>query len=189
MIRVRTLFRNRTLLANRLLLVMALGLTSVFANADTSGGTSTSDLADNAEALKQQSLQLNRDLLLLEEELLFPASSQIAVYLSVDVGDYFQLDSVKVKLDDNFIASELYSNRQVDALHRGGIQKLHIGNLRQGEHEISAFFTGIGPQGQAFKRAASITVEKTTAPLVLELKIVDSTQKMQPVFDIKQWQL
>ncbi|MDO3384617.1 AraC family transcriptional regulator [Gilvimarinus sp. SDUM040013] len=147
------------------------------------------DLADNAEALKQQSLQLNRDLLILEEELLFPASSQMAVYLSLDVGDYFGLDSVKVKLDDDFISSELYTKRQVDALHRGGIQKLYVGNLRQGEHEISAFFTGIGPNGQAYKRATSITIEKTTAPLVLELKIVDSSQKLQPVFDIKQWEL
>ncbi|WP_232301131.1 AraC family transcriptional regulator [Gilvimarinus agarilyticus] len=144
---------------------------------------------DETEALKQQVLELNRDLLILEEELLYPANSQVAVYLSLDVGEYFALDAVKLKLDDEFVASELYTPKQVDALMRGGIQKLYLGNIKSGQHEISAFFTGIGPQGQPYKRAASVTVDKTTAPLVLELRIVDSTSKLQPVFDIKQWEL
>lgn len=149
-------------------------------------------LADNPtadiEALKQRALELNRDLLILEEELLYPASSQVAIYLSVDVGQYFALDAVKVHVDNTLVASELYSAAQVDALHKGGVQRLYIGNVRAGEHEISAFFTGKGPQGQDYKRAASISVDKTTAPLVLELRIVDSTAQLQPVFDIKQWE-
>lgn len=147
------------------------------------------DPAADIEALKQRTLELNRDLLILEEELLYPASSQIAVYLSVDVGDYFALDAVKVHIDDTLVASELYSRAQVEALHKGGVQRLYIGNIRAGEHEISAFFTGKGPQGQDYKRAAAVTVDKTTAPVVLELRIVDSTAKLQPVFDIKQWEL
>lgn len=176
----------RLLIATRL--ILALTLCALPALAQTPPAAANHP-ADSAESLKQQALQLNRDLLILEEELLFPANSQMALYLSMDVGHYFQLDSVKVKLDDTFIASELYTAKQVDTLHRGGIQKLYLGNVRQGEHEISAFFTGIGPEGQAYKRAASLTVEKTTAPLVLELKIVDSGQKLQPVFNIKQWEL
>ena len=147
------------------------------------------DPAADIEALKQRTLELNRDLLILEEELLYPASSQIAVYLSVDVGDYFALDAVKLHIDDTLVASELYSQAQVDALHKGGVQRLYIGNIRAGEHEISAFFTGKGPQGQGYKRAAAVTVDKSTAPVVLELRIVDSTAKLQPVFDIKQWEL
>lgn len=147
------------------------------------------DPAADIEALKQRTLELNRDLLILEEELLYPASSQIAVYLSVEVGDYFALDAVKVHIDDTLVTSELYSEAQVQALHKGGVQKLYIGNLRAGEHEISAFFTGKGPQGQDYKRAAAITVDKGTAPVVLELRIVDSTVKLQPAFDIKQWEL
>lgn len=147
------------------------------------------DTMDDTEALKQQVLELNRDLLILEEELLYPANSQIAVYLSLDVGEYFALDAVKVKVDDQFVASELYTSKQVDALMRGGIQKLYLGNISSGPYEISAFFTGTGPQGQPYKRAASLTLDKTTAPLVLELRITDSTRKLQPVFDIKQWEL
>ncbi|MCP8899725.1 AraC family transcriptional regulator [Gilvimarinus xylanilyticus] len=166
----------------RTLLLLALCLVCLPAGAQ-------SDPAADAQTLKQRALELNRDLLILEEELLYPPSSQIALYLSMDVAEYFALDAVKVKIDDTFVTSELYTDNQVDALIRGGVQKLYLGNIKSGAHEISAFFTGEGPQGQPYKRAASLQVEKTTAPLVLELKIVDSTAKLQPVFEIKQWEL
>lgn len=146
-------------------------------------------LEQELEALKQETLSLNRDLLILEEELLYPASSQVAVYLSMDLGEYFELDSVRLELDGQMVVSELYTQEQVQALHRGGVQRLYMGNLKSGEHEISAFFTGLGPNGQEYKRAAKLDLEKTQEPLVLELRIVDSTLKLQPVFDIKEWQL
>ncbi len=149
----------------------------------------TGDIDIDVETLKSQVLALNRDLLILEEELLYPANSQIALYLSMDIGQYFALDAVKIKVDNTFVASELYSDAQVNALFRGGVQKLYIGNIKAGSHEISAFFTGIGPKGQAYKRAASISVEKSGDPIVLELSIVDSASAMQPEFDIKQWDL
>jgi hypothetical protein len=146
-------------------------------------------LAGDLEALKQETLSLNRDLLILEEELLYPASSQLALYLSMDVGEFFALDSVRVHVNGQMVVSELYTAEQVQALYRGGVQRLHLGNLGSGEHEISAFFTGKGPRGQDYKRAAELTVQKRQEPLVLELRIVDSTRKLQPVFDIKEWQL
>lgn len=147
------------------------------------------NLDANIENLKERVLELNRDLLILEEELLYPANSQIALYLSMDIGEYFALDAVKVKIDNVFVASELYSDAQVNALFRGGIQKLHLGNVKAGTHEISAFFTGIGPKGRPYKRATSITIEKRGEPFVLELRITDSTSSMQPEFDVKQWDL
>lgn len=146
-------------------------------------------LGDQVEDLKQSVLDLNRDLLILEEELLFPANTQITVFLSMDVGEFFQLDSVKVHIDDDLVASEIYTEHQIDALYRGGVQRLYIGNLRAGVHEITAFFTGIGPEGREYKRGSTITLEKELEPKMLELKIVDSTKKLQPVFEIKEWQL
>ncbi|WP_111641646.1 AraC family transcriptional regulator [Marinimicrobium alkaliphilum] len=146
-------------------------------------------LAQDLEALKQDVLTLNRELLILEEELLYPASSQIEVYLSVDVGDYFALDGVRLMINGQMVGSELYTEQQVQALHRGGVQRLYRGNLPGGTHEVSAFFTGLGPQGQDYKRAASIEIEKHQAPVVLELRIVDSSARLQPVFEIKQWPL
>lgn len=138
------------------------------------------------EALKESALALNRDLLILEEELLYPPSNQVAIYLSMDLGQFFSLDAVRVEIDNKLIASELYSDKQVNALFRGGVQRLYIGNLKAGSHEVSAFFTGRGPQ-QDYKRGAKLMVNKSQSPLVLELKIVDSTAQLQPTFSIKEW--
>ncbi len=138
------------------------------------------------ENLKASVLNLNRDLLILEEELLYPASNQVAIYLSMDLGQFFNLDAVKLEIDNKLVASELYTDKQINALFRGGVQRLYIGNLKTGEHEISAYFTGRGPQ-QDYKRGAKLVVNKTQAPLVLELKIMDSTAQLQPTFDIKEW--
>ena len=146
-------------------------------------------ISDEIEDLKQELLELNRDLFILEEELLYPANSQLALYLSMDVGEFFQLDSVKVQLDDKLIVSELYTDHQVDALFRGGVQRLYLGNLKTGEHTLTAFFIGIGPNEREYKRAAEIVIDKGTSGKVYELKIKDSTAKLQPVFEIKEWLL
>ncbi len=144
--------------------------------------------AGQVESLKESVLTLNRDLLILEEELLYPASTQVAVYVSMDLGQYFALDAIKLEINNQLVASELYTDKQTKALFRGGVQRLYMGNLKSGEHEISAFFTGRGPQ-QDYKRGAKITITKGQEPVVLELKIVDSTAQMQPEFTIKQWQM
>jgi len=145
-------------------------------------------LPASVESLKQNVLDLNRDLLILEEDLLYPSSTQVVMFLSMDLGTFFTLDAVKVKIDDKLVASHLYTERNLDALFRGGIQKLYLGNISSGEHEISAFFTGRGPSGRDYKRAASLRIEKGQDPSILELKIVDSASKEQPNFEIKEWQ-
>jgi len=163
------------------LMLVLISLCSFLAQAEDSPTADT-------EALKESVLTLNRDLLILEEELLYPASSQIAIYLSMDLGTFFTLDAVKVEIDNQLIASELYSDKQTQALFRGGVQRLYVGNLKTGEHEISAIFTGRGPN-RDFKRGAKLIVNKSADPLVLELRIQDSESQMQPKFDIKQWQM
>jgi len=143
--------------------------------------------ADKLETLKGEVLKLNRDLLILEEDLLYPAQSQIAVYVSMDVGHYFKLDAVKLHIDNKLTASHLYTDTQRDALVKGGIQPLYKGNLKAGTYSISAFFTGIGPEGRAYKRAANLELEKTDEPAVIELRIADSSGKQQPEFQLVQW--
>lgn len=145
-------------------------------------------LDDRIQALKNDVIQLNRDLLVLEEELLFPASTQVAVFVSMDVGKMFALDSVQVKLDDKVVANYLYTPAEVAALHRGGVQRVYLGNLKAGEHEIVAFFTGVGPHERDYRRGTTIRFEKGTDPKYIELRIKDSTGKLQPEFDVKIWQ-
>jgi hypothetical protein len=138
--------------------------------------------------VKADVIKLNRDLLVLEEELLFPANTQVAMFVSMDVGKMFQLDSVQVKLDDKVVANYLYTALEVEALHRGGVQRVYLGNLKTGQHEIVAFFTGKGPHDRDYRRGANVKFEKTTEAKYIELRIQDSTGKLQPEFDVKLWQ-
>ena len=146
-----------------------------------------SGIHENVQNLKQQVLELNRDLFLLEEELLFPSNTQVSVFVSMDVGEFFQLDSVEVKIDGKQVADYLYTQREVEALIRGGVQRVHIGNLRTGDHELVAFFTGKGPHGRDYKRGATVSIKKGLGPKYVELRIVDQTNNFQPEFDIKEW--
>jgi hypothetical protein len=141
----------------------------------------------DVQDLKKQLIDLNRDLFKLEEEILYPASTQVAVFLSVNVGTLFALDSVTLKLDDKEVANYLYTEREVQALHRGGVQKLYLGNLKAGKHELVAFFTGKGPHDVDYRRGASLSFEKTVGAKYVELRISDREASLQPEFVVRQW--
>jgi len=155
---------------------------------DAAASAPTGSLDDRVQATKADVISLNRDLLVLEEELLFPANTQVAVFVSMDVGLLFDLDSVQIKLDDKVVSTYLYTPLEVQALHRGGVQRVYLGDLRAGSHEIVAFFTGKGPHDRDYKRATTIKFDKTTEPKYIELQIKDVQQKLQPEFDVKVWQ-
>jgi hypothetical protein len=138
--------------------------------------------------VKADVIRLNRDLLVLEEELLFPASTQVALFVSMDVGRLFELESVQIKLDDKVVANHLYTPLEVQALHRGGVQRVFLGNLRTGTHAIDAFFTGRGPHERDYKRATTLKFDKASDAKYIELRIKDSTAKLQPEFEVKVWQ-
>ncbi len=148
----------------------------------------TAGLDSRVQDVKGDVIRLNRDLLVLEEELLFPANTQVALFVSMDVGKLFSLDSVQVTLDDKVVSNYLYTPLEVQALHRGGVQRVHIGNLKSGEHTLTAFFTGKGPHDRDYKRGTSLKFEKSTGAKYIELRIKDSTGKLQPEFDVKVWQ-
>ncbi len=148
----------------------------------------TRGLDEQVQGLKKDVVDLNRDLFVLEEELLFPANTQVAVFLAVDVGDFFALDSVELKIDSKEVINYLYTPREVDALLKGGVQRLYLGNLKVGQHELVAFFTGKGPNDRPYKRGASIRFEKGIGAKYLELKIDDRQRKLQPEFEIKDWE-
>jgi hypothetical protein len=152
------------------------------------GAASAASLDGRVQDIKGDVIRLNRDLLVLEEELLFPANTQVAVFVSMDVGKLFELGSVQVKLDDKIVANYLYTPLEVKALHRGGVQRVYLGNLKAGAHEIVALFTGGGPHFRDYKRGANVRFDKGTEPKYIELQIKDSAGKLQPEFEVKVWQ-
>jgi len=182
--------------ATRHILTLLLALPLAWPVAAYAGAPEVADVRDTAtpataepvaldsdlENIKKDLLKLKRDLVILEEDLLFPASSQVAVFLSMDIGELFQLDAVTVKLNGKEVAHHLYTERQVDALYRGGVQKLFVGNVKQGQNRLTAFFTGRGPSGRDYRRAATVEFEKSFEPAFVELAISDSGASYQPEF-------
>jgi hypothetical protein len=145
-------------------------------------------LDTEVQSLKQEVVDLNRDLFMLEEELLFPANTQVAVFVSMDVGTFFALDSVKIVLDGKEVSNYLYTQREAEALLRGGVHRVWLGNLRTGRHEMTAFFTGKGPHDRDYQRGATLQVVKGVGAKYVELKISDQAQRMQPEFVVKEWE-
>ena len=84
------------------------------------------------EQLKQQAIALNRELFILEEELLFPPQTQLAVFVSVDAGSFFRLDSIQLKLNDESIDAHLYTASELDGLQRGAWRPRLRARHRQG---------------------------------------------------------
>jgi hypothetical protein len=161
------------------------------AAAAPAGGTAdagTRGLDEQIQGLKKEVIDLNKDLFMLEEELLFPANTQVAVFVSMDVGDFFGLDSVTLKIDNREVSNYLYTPRETAALVKGGVQRLYLGNLKAGQHELVAFFSGKGPNDRDYSRGASIKFEKGIGAKYLELKISDKARRQQPEFEIRDWE-
>ncbi|MGH8203349.1 MAG: AraC family transcriptional regulator [Steroidobacteraceae bacterium] len=174
-----------------LLAAAAMALPALAADSgDTAAEPATPRSALDAEVqtLRRDVVDLNRDLFMLEEDLLFPASTQVAVFVSMDVGTFFALDSVQLKVDDKEVANYLYTGREQDALKRGGVQRLWLGNLKAGEHEVTAFFTGQGPHERDYKRGTTLKVAKGVGAKYVELQISDKASKLQPEFVVRVWE-
>jgi hypothetical protein len=145
-------------------------------------------LQTELESLRKKVIDVNRELSSLERDMLYPLSSQLNVFVSLDAGQLFVPDSVALKVDDRLVASHLYTEREVAALQRGGIQRLFTGNVRKGDHEMIAVMTGKGPNGKPYRRAVSIIFDKDAGAKYLELKIRSSQERREPLFEFGEWE-
>jgi hypothetical protein len=117
-----------------------------------------------------------------------PANTQVAVFVSMDIGEFFALDSLTLKIDNKEVANYMYTPREAEALLKGGVHRVYLGNLKVGEHQLVAFFAGKGPNNLDYKRGANLKFEKGVGAKYLELKITDRQRKAQPEFAIKDWE-
>jgi len=163
-------------------------MASLFFGTVNAADESSSKLTKDIQNIKKEIVKLNKDLFILEEDLLFPANTQFSIFLSMDVGEYFSLDSVQIKIDDKVVANHLYTSNESDALKRGGVQRIYLGNLASGEHEIVAFFVGKGPSNRDYRRGSTIKANKTPEPAFVEFRITDDEGKQQPHFTSKVWE-
>lgn len=144
-------------------------------------------ISRDIQLLKREVIDLNKDLRLMEEKLLFPSSTKVSMFVSATSGQFFALESIKLKINGRFVATHIYSEKQRQALLRGGVHKLYITNLSEGKHDIIAFFTGVGPGGRSYKRASEIEFKKGPGSQYIEIAVTDDTVAQEPAFTLKVW--
>jgi len=108
---------------------------------ETTAVGETPSVNSKIQKLKKRAEQLHQALTQLEQELLFPASSQLAVYVSMDTTT-FDVDSIEMTINGQRVANYLYSQEQVTALAEGAMQQLYLDNVRLGTVEIEIVING-----------------------------------------------
>lgn len=139
------------------------------------------------QTLKKDVLELNRDLTILEEELLYP-STQLSLFLSLDVGTFIRLVDVNLILNNKHIGYHFYTDEEFESLRKGAVHKLYTGNVISGEHRLQVIITGYGPDGSEYKKEAEYTFNKDTDRKFIELKIVDNLDETEHEFEFKEWE-
>ena len=143
-------------------------------------------LDEQVQDIKKDVIDLTAELSRLEEKLLFPSNTQVSVFISVNEGDTFRLDTVQVKLDNTVVAHHLYNFRELEALQKGGVQKIYVGNIKTGDHELVVSFAGKSPAGGDLQRSSSYKLNKDVGPRFVEVKIAGSASGAQEI-QFKDW--
>jgi hypothetical protein len=128
-------------------------------------------LDEDVQGLKEEALKINHELMLLQEKLVYPSSTEVAVFVSVDGGKKFSLDSVELRIDEKVVTKHVYSYRELEALQQGGVQRLHTANLKTGPHQLAVNIAGKNAGNSGFSQGASFKLSKETGPKLVELKI------------------
>jgi|GEM_PF-4690091 len=143
----------------------------------------------NHEELKESIIELNAEFKNLEESLLYPAASQVGIYLSTNVGQFFQIENVEVRLNQQPLVGFLYTPEQRAALEKGGIHGIETMNLPAGEHELVVTLIGQDQAGESLKRGITHTFTKTDQAIGLEIQIVDNVKSKSADIGIREWDL
>ena len=130
-------------------------------------------LDEQVQEIKTDVLSIATELSQLEEKLLFPSNSQLAVFVSLASGERFRLDSVEIRLDDTPVAHHIYTFKELEALQKGGVQRLYTGNIRSGDHELQAIVIGKTDGGADFQKTQRFKLSKDVGPKLVELSLAD----------------
>jgi len=146
---------------------------SVTALAETVSKEQLKGLDEQVQEIKTDVLAISAELNQLEEKLIYPSDTQLAFFVSVNNGSKFEPDAIKIRLDDKDVAHYIYSYKEVEAMHKGGIQRVFVGNVRTGQHKLE--ITMIGKDGGSrSKDSANHVFTKQVGPQIVEIKLSGS---------------
>ena len=147
---------------------------SLTAWAQTDSREQMRSLDEQVQEIKSDVLGIAKDLTLLEERLLYPTNTQLAVFVSIASGDTFRLDAVQLTIDSELVTHYIYSFKELEALQKGGVQRVWTGNVRTGSHELTVTVNGKLASGRDFSDTQSFTFNKDVDPTLLGLTLADN---------------
>lgn len=136
-------------------------------------------LDEQVQEVKSDALSIAAELSQLEEKLLYPSETQFAIFVQLAKGDTLRLDSVDVRVDGKPAAHYIYSFKELEALQKGGVQRLHTGNIASGEHQLEVSVTGKLANGGDYNRTDTAVFSKEIKPKLLGLTVSGSSTSVQ----------
>jgi len=128
-------------------------------------------LDEQVQEIKSDVLSIAVELNQLEEKLLYPSNTQVAVFVSLVSGETFRLDSVEIQLDGKPVAHHLYTFKELEALQKGGVQRIYTGNIRSGDHDLQVSASGKSVGGADFKKTEGFKINKGVGPKIVEVSL------------------
>ena len=168
-------------MARRARLTSVLVFASLLGLGRTHGWAATSDqqqmkgLDEQVQEIKSDVLGIAQELNRLEEKLLFPSGTQVAVFVELAKGDTTRLDAVRLQIDGQLVAHYIYSFKELEALRKGGVQRLYVGNVTTGDHQLEVVVDGKIEGGADFSRTDHFTFRKDVKPGLFGLKLTGNT--------------
>jgi hypothetical protein len=128
-------------------------------------------LDEEVQEIKSDVLHISEELTLLEEKLLYPSGTQVAVFVALAPGDPMRLDAVRLQIDGQLVAQTIYSFKELEALRKGGVQRIYVGNVATGEHQLEVLIEGKLAGGADYSRTEHFTFRKEVKPKLVELTL------------------
>ena len=132
-------------------------------------------LDEQIQEIKSDVLSIATELNQLEEKLLYPSNTQVAVFISLVSGETFRLDSVEIQLDGNPAAHHIYTFKELEALQKGGVQRIYTGNIRSGVHDLEVSVIGKSSEGGDLKKTNRFKVNKDVGPKIVEISLASQS--------------
>ena len=128
-------------------------------------------LDEQVQEIKSDVLDISAQLSRLEEKLLYPSNTQVALFVSLPKGETSRLDSVRIQIDGEPVAHHIYSFKELEALKKGGVQRIYTGNVSTGEHQLEVSVGGKLPGGSDFSGTQSFSFTKEVEPKLIGLEL------------------
>jgi len=140
-----------------------------------------SSLDEQVQEIKSDVLGISEELSRLEEKLLYPSGTQVAIFVALAAGDSMRLDAVRLQIDGQLVAHYIYSAKELEALRKGGVQRIYVGNVATGDHQLEVHVEGKLEGGAEFSRTADLSFSKEVTPKLVGLTLSGSDAGNTPI--------